>query len=86
MGIEVKTRNAQLVEIECYECPACSSLHDDEYDAQRCCDPERTNGWQCEVCDEIHSNKNVKCCVEEYKICTQCGCETHLDRCCEELF
>ena len=86
MGIDIKTRDAELYKIDCYECPQCYELHEDEDDAQSCCSIDTKTMYKCNSCGKIHRNPNIGCCVEEYKICTQCGCETHLDRCCEELF
>lgn len=51
--------------IECYECPECGSLYEEEMEARECCITiDAQEGWQCSECDEIYLDKDEakECC------------------------
>lgn len=45
-----------------YKCPACSDLHDEEWDAQNCCEPEAI--YICNHCDSRYHRQSdaEECC------------------------
>lgn len=40
-----------------YQCSACDKVHDEEWAAEECCQPEVWTVWQCSVCSEIHDTE-----------------------------
>lgn len=59
-----------------WECSACNGLHDHEYQAEECCQPEVLAVWVCPVCEEGHEEKADAgaCCVDEDECVTCPSC------------
>lgn len=39
--------------VEKFQCGSCERLHNEEWDAERCCLPEVDEVYQCRICEEI---------------------------------
>lgn len=65
---------------EKWKCPACEDLHDEEYQAQRCCRPEQV--WICGYCEEQHDDQSdaEDCCssLPDGATGILCLCGAHL--------
>ena len=48
-----------------YRCHGCAELHEDDWDAQNCCPPEKV--YACSVCDQDYflPDDAESCCPEE---------------------
>jgi len=58
-----------------YECSMCHEVHDYEYAAEECCQPEVYEVWQCGVCTKVHGEKPEaeKCCSAGLVNCPACA-------------
>lgn len=57
---------------EKFRCPSCHEWHDDQDEAEDCCDIEVKRGWECSECSEVYEwyekEKAEKCCADKPSI------------------
>ena len=57
-----------------YECQQCFTIHDDEWDAKHCCEPEIETYYRCGVCGELHQFEDdaESCCADKELATKRC--------------
>jgi len=55
--------------IECYHCPSCDAMYEEEEEAKECCFEysKRTTQYRCEECHYLYDKpeRAMECCEEE---------------------
>ncbi len=57
--------------VEKWECGHCGELHDDEDEANECCQPTIAEKWECGECGEVYDSESEaeECCTEAFVEC-----------------
>lgn len=58
-----------------YQCSSCDDIHDHEFEAEECCQPEVYEVWQCSDCTKVHEEKAraESCCAVGRVKCPACA-------------
>ncbi|BCP56308.1 hypothetical protein K32_49250 [Kaistia sp. 32K] len=67
-----------------YECDRCNQLHDREYQAEQCCEPDVRTVYVCPVCDNACSTReSATACLASHVEVPECDTE-HCPNCLRE--